>query len=119
MNVFEDDIVQIAAIKVNAGKITDRFNIILHTEKPIPAMLGGIVNPLLQEYERAEKVDRKTGLCAFMDFVGDCTLIGQNVEYDCNILDYNLRRDCGDFSSLPFILCISIPSGWHVSWLHA
>lgn len=98
LNVFEDDIVQIAAIKVNAGKITDRFNIILHTEKPIPAMLGGIVNPLLQEYERAEKVDRKTGLCAFMDFVGDCTLIGQNVEYDCNILDYNLRRDCGDFS---------------------
>ena len=98
LNVFEDDIVQIAAIKVNAGKIIDRFNIILHTDKPIPAMLGGIVNPLLQEYERAEKVDRKTGLCAFMDFVGDCTLIGQNVEYDCNILDYNLRRDCGDFS---------------------
>lgn len=94
----KDDIVQIAAIKVNAGKIIDRFNIILHTDKPIPAMLGGIVNPLLQEYERAEKVDRKTGLCAFMDFVGDCTLICQNVEYDCNILDYNLRRDCGDFS---------------------
>ena len=93
MNVFEDDIVQIAAIKVNAGKITDRFNIILHTDKQIPAMLGGIINPLLQEYERAEKVDRKTGLCAFMDFVGDCTLIGQNVEYDCNILDYNLRKD--------------------------
>ena len=83
LNVFEDDIVQIAAIKVNAGKIIARFNIILHTDKPIPAMLGGIVNPLLQEYERAEKVDRKTGLCAFMDFVGDCTLIGQNVEYDC------------------------------------
>ena len=45
---------------MNAGKITARFNIILHTDKPIPAMLGGIVNPLLQEYERAEKVDRKT-----------------------------------------------------------
>ena len=74
LNVFEDDIVQIAAIKVNAGDIIDRFNIILHTDKPIPAMLGGIVNPLLQEYERAEKVDRKTGLYAFMDFVGDCTL---------------------------------------------
>ena len=98
LNVFEDDIVQIAAIKVNAGKITDRFNIILHTDKQIPAMLGGIINPLLQEYERAEKVDRKTGLCAFMDFVGDCTLIGQNVEYDCNILDYNLRKYCGFFS---------------------
>ena len=98
LNVFEDDIVQIAAIKVNAGKITDRFNIIMFTEKPIPAMLGGIVNPLLQEYERADKVDRKTGLYAFLDFVGDCTLIGHNVEYDCRILDYNLRRDCGDFS---------------------
>ena len=38
LNVFEDDIVQIAAIKVNAGKIIDRFNIILHTDKPIPAL---------------------------------------------------------------------------------
>lgn len=83
LNVFEDDIVQIAAIKVNAGKIIARFNIILHTDKPIPAMLGGIVNPLLQEYERAEKVDRRTGLCAFMDFVENCILIGQNVIYDC------------------------------------
>lgn len=98
LNVFEDDIVQIAAIKVNAGNIIARFNIIMFTDKPIPAMLGGIVNPLLQEYERADKVDRKTGLYAFLDFVGDCTLIGHNVEYDCRILDYNLRRDCGDFS---------------------
>lgn len=80
---FKDDIVQIAAIKVNAGKITDRFKIILHTDKPIPAMLGGIVTPLLQEYERAEKVDRKAGLYAFMDIVGDCTLIDRKLEYDC------------------------------------
>ena len=78
LNVFEDDIVQIAAIKVNAGNIIARFNIIMFTDKPIPAMLGGIVNPLLQEYERADKVDRKTGLYAFLDFVGDCTLIGHN-----------------------------------------
>ena len=131
LNVFEDDIVQIAAIKVNAGKITDRFNIILHTDKPIPAMLGGIVNPLLQEYERAEKVDRKTGLCAFMDFVGNYTLIGQNVEYDCNILSARMSNMTAislttisvgiavTSLSLLFILCISIPSGWHVSWLHA
>lgn len=97
LNVFEDDIVQIAAIKVNSGKIIDRFNIIMHTNKPISVVIGGVENPLVQEYARAEKIDRKTGLCAFLDFVGDSPLIGHNIEYDYNILDYNLRRDCGDF----------------------
>ena len=112
-------IVQIAAIKVNAGKIIDRFNIILHTDKPIPAMLGGIVNPLLQEYERAEKVDRKTGLCAFMDFVGDCTLSARTWNMTAISLTTISVGIAVTSLSLPFILCISIPSGWHVSWLHA
>ena len=39
LNVFDDDIVQIAAIKVKAEKIIVRFYIIMFTDKPIPESL--------------------------------------------------------------------------------
>ena len=31
----------------------------------------------------------------FLDFVGDSPVLGHYVQYDCQILKYNLRRDCG------------------------
>lgn len=29
----------------------------------------------------------------FLDFVGDCTIVGHNVNYDYNILDNNMKAD--------------------------
>ena len=98
LNVFEDDIVQIAAIKIKEGEIVERFNIILNTEKEIPAMLGDIPNPLIEEYKKADRVIRVVGLNMFLDFCQELPLIGHNIEYDYNILDNNLKRDCHDYT---------------------
>lgn len=95
LNVFEDDIVQIAAIKLRNGKITGKFDIILHTDKTIPAYLGNLKNPLVDEYAQRSHANRKDGLNQFLDFAGSSWLIGHNVEYDYHILDYNLRRELG------------------------
>lgn len=96
LNVFEDDIVQIAAIHLRNGvQIGETFNILLHTDKKIPLKLGDIENPLVKEYEsRSDHLDRKEGLMRFLNFVGNTPLLGHNVEYDYHILDYNLRRYC-------------------------
>ena len=96
LNVFEDDIVQIAAMRLRNGKITERFNIFLHTDKEIPAFLGEIENPLVKEYANPnnEKLDRDEGLRRFLEFVGNAPLLGHNVNYDYRILDNNLQRDC-------------------------
>lgn len=96
LNVFHNDIIQIAAIKFHNGRMVgEPFNVILHTEQEIPSMLGDIVNPMVKEYASNPHVGRKEGLLAFLEFVGDCPILGHNVEYDYHILDYNLRRDCG------------------------
>lgn len=99
LDVFSDDIVQIAALKIQDKTIVDKFNLILKTTKEIPDMLGDIENPLVAEYQKAEQnhecYERQEGLQRFLDFVGDCPLIGHNVEYDYHILDNNLQRDCG------------------------
>ena len=94
LNVFEDDIVQIAAMKVHDGFVTDKFNILLKTEREIPKMLGDIENPLIAEYQSGELHERSEGLNSFLNFCGSLPLIGHNVEYDYNILDFNLKRDC-------------------------
>ena len=95
LNVFTDDIVQIAALKVRGGEIVDRFNIILETEKELPAMLGNMPNPLVELYEKVAKTVRNDGLKAFLRFVGGAPLVGHNAEFDYRILDFNLRRCCG------------------------
>lgn len=93
LDVFTNDIVQIAAIKLQNGNIVDKLNIILHTDQPIPQKLGKLVNPLIEEYASREHLSRAVGLSKFFDFAKGSLLIGHNVEYDYNILDNNCKRD--------------------------
>lgn len=93
LDIFSDDIVQIAAIKYFQGIPIDSINIILHTDKEIPSHLGKIPNPLVEEYKIKPHINRKDGLQKFFDFAKDCVLIGHNVDYDYNILINNCKRD--------------------------
>lgn len=114
LNVLEDDIVQIAAFKVRHGRKVEGsdFNILLHTSREIPKMLGNIVNPLEKEYAANKHYDRREGLQMFLDYIGYAPLLGHNVLYDYNILQSNVRRELGKevvydvYDSLKLIRCI-------------
>lgn len=93
LDVFTDDIVQIAANKYIDGKLIDKLDIILHTDKMILEKLGTIDNPLVKEYARRSHLGRADGLKKFIDFAAGCVLIGHNVMYDYNILINNCKRD--------------------------
>lgn len=94
LDVVNDDIVQIAAIKVRRGVVVPNssFNVFLETDKLIPDMLGDKVNPMVDAYRAADKVSRQEGLRRFCEYVGSLSVMGHNVSYDFNILRYNLRR---------------------------
>ena len=90
-----DDIIQIAAIRVRHGKVTGKpFNIILETDKELPATVGGHPNPMLEVYHKSKRHPRAEGLRMFMDYCRGKVLVGHNVEYDYQILRHNLQRDC-------------------------
>ena len=90
-----DDIIQIAAIRVRQGKSVGKpFNIILETEKELPATVGGKPNPMLEVYRSSKRHPRAEGLRMFMEYCHGKVLIGHNVEYDYQILRNNLLRDC-------------------------
>ena len=93
LDVFSNDIVQIAANKYIDGKQVDQLNILLHTEQEIPSKLGNIENPLVDEYANNPHFDRTDGLQQFIEFAKGCVLIGHNVQYDYNILLNNCKRD--------------------------
>ena len=94
LDVFRDDIIQIAAVKVRNGSYVEGsdFSIILETTKEIPPIVGGHDNPMLSVYLNSERLDRAEGLSRFLAYCEDCVLVGHNVEFDYHILEANLRR---------------------------
>lgn len=92
-----DDIIQIAAIRVRQGKaVGEPFNIILETDRELPATVGGHPNPMLEVYRTSRRYPRAEGLRLFIDYCQGKTLVGHNVEYDYQILAHNLQRSCPD-----------------------
>lgn len=98
LDTEEDDIVQIAAIRMNGQTVEKKLNIILHTDRTIPEKLGDKLNPLVEAYRNTTPIDRAEGLSEFMNFCKGCSLVAHNAEFDYNILDANLRRDLNDKS---------------------
>ena len=98
LNVFEDDVVQIAAIRVQQGRVVDRLNLFLATGRPIPAMLGDVANPLVEEYQRHEHLPPGVALEQFVGFARGCTVVGHNVAYDYQIMEHNMQRHAPQLS---------------------
>ena len=94
LNVFEDDIVQIAAVRMRHGQIVEgsALSLFIATDREIPRMLGDVENPVIEEMSRHELLDRKEALLMFIDYVGDSVLLGHNAGYDYSILENNLKR---------------------------
>lgn len=94
LNVLEDDIVQIAAFKVQGGvKVPNSdFNIFIHTDRDIPEKLGDKPNPLVEEYTKNKHYSKEEGLSMFLDYIGDDPILGHNVNYDYRILQNNVER---------------------------
>lgn len=101
VDVFNDDIIQIAAFKIRNGQKIEGsdFEIFLETKKEIPAFLGSgkhrIENPMVKTHKAAKKYSNEAGLKIFMEYIGNSLLMGHNVNYDYNILKNNLKRYCG------------------------
>ena len=94
LDVFNDDILQIAAVKIRGGEVVpgSQFTLYIETDKAIPAMLGDIVNPIIEERKHHVLLTHADALRRFMQYADGCVLLGHNADYDYHILDFNLRR---------------------------
>lgn len=94
LNVFEDDILQIAAVKMRGGEVVEgsAFTVYIETGRPIPLMLGDIPNPIIEERKHHTLLSHADALRQFMEYADGCVLLGHNADYDYHILHFNLRR---------------------------
>ncbi len=83
-------IIEIGAVKVEHGEITERFSTFVNPEVPIPfeiENLTGINDSMVMEAETIEAV-----LPKFLAFVGDAILVAHNAGFDVSFIQENAKR---------------------------
>ena len=110
LNVFQDDIIEIAAIRIRGGEVVgEPLDLYIETDKPILPMLGDKENPMYAIYHEkmstGELLSPSDALRRFLAYVGTSPILGHNANYDYNILDNNLQRYCKDTMQAHDIRC--------------
>ena len=110
LNVFQDDIIEIAAIRIKGGEVVgESLDLYIETDKPILPMLGDKENPMYAIYHEkmsaGELRSPSEALQRFLAYVGTSPILGHNANYDYNILDNNLQRYCKDTMQAHDIRC--------------
>jgi DNA helicase-2/ATP-dependent DNA helicase PcrA len=96
LNVYDDDIIQIAAERIHQGKSVAKFSVYLQTDRSIPKMLGDIENPIIEERRHNELLTPAEGLQAFLGFAKGCPLLAHNASFDYHIMDFCIQRTLPD-----------------------
>ena len=83
-------IIEIGAVKVSGGKMTDRFSTFVNPDVPIPfeiEKLTGIRDDMVMEYPQIDVI-----LPRFLEFCADCVLVAHNANFDMSFIMENCRR---------------------------
>lgn len=95
-----DRAIEIGAVKIEDGRVTDRFQELMNPGRPISGFIEdytGITNRMLQSARPCEEVMRR-----FFDFIGDFNLVAHNASFDQRFLDAELEmiseERCGQFA---------------------
>ena len=82
----KDEILEIGAIRVIDHSITERFSVLVRTEKQIPKEISALTG-IDADMIREQGVELKSALEQLWDFVGQSPLIGHNFTFDRMFLE--------------------------------
>ena len=87
---IQNRIIEIGAVKVENGEITDRFSSFVNPDTPIPLeieKLTGIQDEMVMDSPMIDQV-----LPRFLDFCGDAVLVAHNANFDMSFIMENANR---------------------------
>lgn len=90
-----DSIIEVGAVKIQAGEILDKFSELIKPDKALPdkiTELTGITSQMLKDKDNEEAVIKR-----FLDWVGDLPVVAHNAKFDMSFLEmaiqkYNLEK---------------------------
>ena len=90
-DVTEDEIIQIAAIKINSkGIVIGKFEKFIKNDKSVGT--SQYVHGFSDAFLRENGEDKRTVLLEFCEFIKNSIIVGHNVQFDINILTSELKR---------------------------
>lgn len=98
LNTCEDDIIQIAGIKIKNGTPIDRFEVYINTDKDISE--SEKVHKISQEILDSRGISPQDGLQQFLEFINGASILAHNLNYDFDVINGNLKRHLPDFPLL-------------------
>ncbi len=92
-----NQIIEIGAVKVESGRITDTFSTFVNPHEPIPfkiEKLTGITDEHVKDAPDITEV-----LPQFLEFSKDCVLVAHNANFDISFIETQARRQGFDFDA--------------------
>ncbi len=86
---IKDKIIEIGAVKVERGKITERFSTFVNPKVPIPFQITQLTS--ITDQMVMDAPDIETVLPKFLTFVGDAVLVAHNASFDVGFIEQNCR----------------------------
>ena len=108
LSANKDKITEIGAVKLENGKITDRFSTFVNPERPIPPKiveLTSITDEMVADAPKIEEI-----LPKFLEFCKDCVLVAHNAQFDTGFVRRN-AEDCGLDYNFPHLDTVMLARG--------
>lgn len=79
-----DQIIEIGAIKIENGQMTERMECLVNPKCNIPARITELTG--ITDEMAVQGQDKDEAVGALLDFIGDATIVGHNVKFDYSFL---------------------------------
>jgi len=83
-------IIEIGAVKVQGGKITEKFSTFVNPEVPIPFRIEELTS--IHDDMVMDAPTIETALPEFMEFCSGCVMVAHNVSFDMSFIEENCAR---------------------------
>lgn len=89
LSSIKDKIIEIGAVKVEGGKIVDRYSTFVNPQRPIPYQITQLTSITDDMVIGAPTIE--TILPQFLEFIGDAPLVAHNASFDVGFIEQNCR----------------------------
>ncbi|MEG1646663.1 MAG: exonuclease domain-containing protein, partial [Clostridia bacterium] len=91
LNVNDCDIIEIGAVKIVEGKVTEYFSTLVNPQVKLPSVITELTGIVDEDLKFAPRIDEVIG--DFYKFCYDCTMIAHYASFDMSFI-YKVAKEC-------------------------